>query len=102
MAFPHAGIGVTYLPALEPLLRIDSLVDVVEVEPQIFWAETGDPAHPYRCDPLVESHLGELPQLTSVHSVGCAVGGSKAPLPSKVALFAEAARRLDGSSPASI
>jgi uncharacterized protein (UPF0276 family) len=95
VAFPQVGIGVTYIPALEPLLAIDGLVDVVEVEPQIFWAETGDPAHPYRCDPRVQSHLDALPHPKSVHSVGCAVGGSKAPHPARVALFAEAAQRLD-------
>jgi uncharacterized protein (UPF0276 family) len=95
VAFPQVGIGVTYIPALEPLLAIDGLVDVVEVEPQIFWAETGDPAHPFRCDPFVQSHLDALAQPKSVHSVGCAVGGSKSPPPARVALFAEAAQRLD-------
>jgi uncharacterized protein len=95
VAFPAAGIGITYLPQLEPLLAEAGVVDVLEIEPQIFWTPTDDPAVPVRSHAIIETYLRSLPQAKSVHSVGCAVGGSKPPAPANVALLAETVRRLD-------
>ena len=53
---PELGVGVVYWMELEPLLRTEQgLVDVLEIEPQTFWSETGDRTVPYRFDPDVRS-----------------------------------------------
>jgi uncharacterized protein (UPF0276 family) len=70
-------VGVIYSSALEPLLEgHPELVDVLEVEPQTTWIETGDPDEPFLLRDDVLDHMAALPGRKLVHSVGTPVGGS--------------------------
>jgi uncharacterized protein (UPF0276 family) len=74
---PELGVGLIYNSGLEPLLAAcPELIDVVEIEPQTTWLETGDPQAPYLMRPEVQEHLAGLPGRKLVHSVGTPVGGS--------------------------
>jgi uncharacterized protein len=70
------GIGVVYSPRLARVLDLD-LVDVLEVEPQMFWRATGDPDDPIAIDDAQFSTLRTLPQHKLVHSVTLPVGNSQ-------------------------
>lgn len=89
------AIGITYLPALEPLLVESGLVDVVELEPQMFWAETGDPESPYRSDTAFEARIRALGQDASVHSVANPIGGSAPPDPAHLRGLAATVAKLE-------
>jgi uncharacterized protein (UPF0276 family) len=78
------GIGITFLPALVPLLAERGSVDIVELEPQMFWGETGDPEEPYRSDGPFEAAIGALAQEASIHSVSAPIGGSGPPDPANL------------------
>lgn len=74
---PELGVGLIYSPGLEPLLEAHpELVDVLEIEPQTTWIETGSGAEPYLVRDDVLAHLCDLPGRKLVHSVGTPVGGS--------------------------
>ncbi len=74
---PELGVGLIYSPGLEPLLQAHpELVDVLEIEPQTTWIETGSDTEPYLVRDDVLAHLAELPGHKLVHSVGTPVGGS--------------------------
>jgi uncharacterized protein (UPF0276 family) len=74
---PELGVGLVYSSALEPLLlESPELIDVIEIEPQTLWLDTGEKDNPYRVHQDVEKHLAGLPGRKLVHSVGTPVGGS--------------------------
>jgi uncharacterized protein (UPF0276 family) len=74
---PELGVGLVYSSALEPLLmESPELIDVIEIEPQTLWFDTGEKDNPYRVHRDVERHLAGLPGRKLVHSVGTPVGGS--------------------------
>lgn len=76
-ALPELGVGIIFSSALEPLIEAHAdLVDVLEVEPQTTWIETGDPESPFLVRPEVEARIASLPGRKLVHSVGTPVGGS--------------------------
>jgi uncharacterized protein (UPF0276 family) len=70
------GIGVVYTPGLARVLDLGS-VDVLEIEPQMFWRATGDPNDPIRIDLDLFSRLGAMPHHKLVHSVTLPVGNSR-------------------------
>jgi uncharacterized protein len=85
---PTLGVGMVYWPTLDPLLREpNSLIDVVEVEPQTIWHKLADPLSPYVVDQAIWSHLESLSQPKLVHSVGLPVGGASLPNPEQLPLF---------------
>jgi uncharacterized protein len=85
---PTLGVGMVYWPTLDPLLREpNSLIDVVEVEPQTIWHKLADPLNPYVVDQAIWSHLESLSQPKLVHSVGLPVGGASLPNPEQLPLF---------------
>lgn len=93
---PELGVGVVYSSGLEPLLAAHpELVDVLELEPQTTWTETGDPGRPYGVPAGVVEHLVELPGAKLVHSVGTPVGGSQRAHAAQVPLLREYVTRLD-------
>jgi uncharacterized protein (UPF0276 family) len=80
------GVGMVYVPGIEPLLETHAdLVHVLEIEPQTIWIETDDPENPYRPDPHAFARLMALPQAKIVHGVGFPVGGSQPPDPRHLA-----------------
>lgn len=92
---PELGVGITWSSALDPLIQAEpSAADVIEIEPQTVWVETGNDARPYRVAEDVVEHLVALPGRKLVHSVGTPVGGSVMPDPGQIALLREAVLRL--------
>lgn len=74
---PELGVGVTYMPTLEPLLRqYPSLVDVIEIEPQTLWRSNGSTEKQYSAFDGVFEKIAELPFRKLVHNVGIPVGGT--------------------------
>jgi uncharacterized protein len=85
---PILGVGMVYWPTLDPLLREpNSLIDVVEIEPQTVWYRVADSQTPYIVDGGIWEHLQSLPQAKLVHSVGLPVGGASLPNPEQLNLF---------------
>ena len=89
LALPELGVGVTYMPALEPLLnRFPDLVDVIEIEPQTLWISNDRQKDKYRALDGVFENIAALPFRKLVHSVGVPVGGSVKPEPQNLSLLA--------------
>jgi uncharacterized protein (UPF0276 family) len=77
---PALGVGVVYLPGLEPLLESRSdLVAVLELEPQTLWRYLPERPAPYVQDQGELERIASLPQRKLVHGVGFPVGGSRPP-----------------------
>ena len=77
MQVPFLGLGVVYVPGLEPLLEPgNSCIDVLEIEPQPLWHFRNGVTSPYVMPAATLSHLHSLPQRKIVHSVGFAPAGS--------------------------
>ncbi|AQZ63406.1 Uncharacterized protein conserved in bacteria, NMA0228-like [[Actinomadura] parvosata subsp. kistnae] len=72
---PELGVGLVYWPEHDGLL---DLVDVVEVEPQVFWFPARAPGGPYELDARAFQRLARIPKPKLVHGVGCPVGGTVA------------------------
>jgi uncharacterized protein (UPF0276 family) len=87
------GIGVVYSPRIARILDFD-LVDVLEIEPQIFWHPTGVPDDPVRVDLELFSQLRALPQHKLVHSVTLPVGNSRPHDPGELQLLAQSVAAL--------
>ena len=85
---PELGVGLVLWPALMPILSEDGGgIDVVEVEPEFFWFETGVAQEPMRIDAGMLRQLAALPQHKLVHGVASPVGGSLAPDPQQLRLM---------------
>jgi uncharacterized protein len=92
---PTLGVGMVYWPTLDPLLReANSLINVVEVEPQTIWHKIADIETPYIVDQDVWQHLQSLPQAKLVHSVGLPIGGASLPNPEQLKLFQNFTREV--------
>lgn len=76
---PELGVGIVYCRAIEPLLQIEGLIDVIEVEPQTLWRETGNVESPYSPDGETMGRLHTFSQKKIIHSVGMPIGGSILP-----------------------
>jgi uncharacterized protein (UPF0276 family) len=93
---PALGVGIVYSSGLEPLLATHpELVDVLEIEPQTTWIETGDDDAPYLVRLDVQDHIAALPGRKLVHSVGTPVGGSVQAHAAQIPLLRETVERLD-------
>ena len=91
MSLPDLGVGLIYLPGLEPLLEAGlHLLDVVEIEPQTSWSRTGTG---YRERDGVLARLDATGRPTLVHGVGFPVGGTAPADPAALAAFADTVAR---------
>src|SRR5215510_4971122 len=88
------GVGVVWFPPLAELVAERGFVDVVEVEPQIFWLPSGG-AERYRLDGAEMRALRDLPIPKIAHGVGSPVGSPRPPPASAVARFARDVEALD-------
>jgi len=96
VSLPELGVGIVYVPGLEPLLESGpSCVDVIEIEPQVFWHFKNGSRNPYLFPREVLSHLQALPQPKIVHSVGFGVGGTQHPPVAVAESLARAVRALN-------
>lgn len=92
------GVGVVYVPGLEPLLMPGaSVVDVIEIEPQTVWNYKANAEQPYVFPDHTLQHLQQLPQPKIVHSVGFAVGGTQRPDPVFVQALSNTIESLDAA-----
>jgi uncharacterized protein len=74
---PELGVGITFSSAVEPILdHHPDLIDVVEIEPQTTWLDTGAATDRYRQLDDVASYIRDLPFRKLVHSIGLPVGGT--------------------------
>jgi uncharacterized protein (UPF0276 family) len=88
MELPELGVGIVYSPGLEPLLEAaQSMLDVIEIEPQPFWYRSTSADCPYRIDSEFLERLAGYPQRKLIHSVGFPVGGSAAAAPKELVLL---------------
>ncbi|MGQ7847684.1 DUF692 domain-containing protein [Granulosicoccus sp. 3-233] len=88
LELPEMGVGITFSSAIEPILRHQAdLVDVIEVEPQTTWLDTGADSNRYRQPEEVARHIRELPFNKLVHSIGVPVGGSNNHDPNQTTLL---------------
>jgi len=79
MKAPTAGVGITYFFELEPLLSPAlGLVDVLEIEPQVFWKHTQSNPDIYQVDEDALAKIETYSQPKLMHSVG-SLGGSCSP-----------------------
>lgn len=92
---PELGVGLVYWPELEPLLKQEGLVNVIEVEPQALWYELDRPTVPYLADPEVLQRLQSLPHPKLIHSVGIPIGGSRSPVTRQLPLLQQIVKDLD-------
>lgn len=96
MPLPELGIGMVYVPGLEPLLEArPSPIDFIEIEPQTLWHHRPGADPPYRMPAATLSHLRRLPQRKVIHSVGFAPGGTEPPDPEFVAALSATIEALD-------
>ena len=74
---PELGVGITFSSAIEPVLdHHPDLIDVVEIEPQTTWLDTGSANDRYRQLDDIASYIRDLPFRKLVHSIGLPVGGT--------------------------
>jgi uncharacterized protein (UPF0276 family) len=79
------GIGLVWWPAVDELCHVrEGLVDVIEVEPESFWAPRSDG---FGCIP--RGLLDHLPQPKLLHGVGAPLGGTCPPPQGHTASFVE-------------
>ncbi|MBI4997463.1 MAG: DUF692 family protein [Rhodocyclales bacterium] len=91
MKAPELGVGLVYIPGLEPLFESrDGSVQVLELEPQALWRYFPDRPQPYANQAALLARLKALPQHKIVHGVGFPVGGARAPDPRHLSPFCEA------------
>ncbi|MBW8370676.1 MAG: DUF692 domain-containing protein [Thiobacillus sp.] len=96
MQMPKLGVGVVYVPGLEPLLHSgNTCVQVIEVEPQTLWQLVSEKPRRYALPPQALTALNRLPQPKIIHSVGFAVGGAQPPEPAFLEALIETAEVLD-------
>ncbi len=89
------GVGLALMPGLvDDLDRVEGLVDCLEVEPQTFWWETGDPDEPFRLQADEVLALARRVDAVLAHGVSSPVGGSRPPHPHLARLFRETAHLL--------
>jgi uncharacterized protein (UPF0276 family) len=92
---PDLGVGLTWSSGLDEYFdRLTDTVDVIEIEPETAWWETGDDLHPWRVDHHALDRLRSFPQPKLIHGVSNPVGGTRQPDPRRLRLFAETARTL--------
>jgi len=86
----EAGVGIIYSPGLEPVIRAGrDIIDVIEIEPQLFWQQTeGDPDS-FRIDPAFLDRMHGFPQHKLIHGVGFPIGGSLSHAEAQLPTFIE-------------
>ncbi|HYL99152.1 MAG TPA: DUF692 family protein, partial [Blastocatellia bacterium] len=96
---PALGVGITYSPAIEPLVAgHPNEFDVVEIEPQTVWLERPgqlDQPSRYGIAGQMLEHLAQLPGHKTIHSLGVPVGGPIPPEPNQLKLLQHTIDRLD-------
>lgn len=91
MEIPGLGVGLVYIPGLEPLFESrDGSVQVLELEPQALWRQFPERSQPYTNQKELLNAFREWSQQKIVHGVGFPVGGSRLPDPRHLPPLCEA------------
>jgi len=88
------GVGIVWFPPLAGLVEERGFVDVIEVEPQIFWLPS-DGAERYRAGGAEMRALRALPIPKIAHGVGSPVGSPRRPPAAGLARFVRDVAALD-------
>lgn len=87
------GVGIVYLPGLEPVLQSGrDLIDVIEVEPATIWYKKADGS--FKSNGEILSFLADQPFHKLIHGVGFPIGGSVPPEAASFAPFQHIAELL--------
>jgi uncharacterized protein len=86
MNVDELGIGIVYFQALAPLVEERGAVDVLEIEPQVFWLPPAG-GDVYRDGGAALGWLRDLPMPKIVHGVGFPVGTPRPPDPGAINRF---------------
>ncbi|MCG8036057.1 MAG: DUF692 domain-containing protein [Candidatus Thiodiazotropha taylori] len=98
MKIEPLGVGLVYIPGLEPLFESpDGAVQVLELEPQVLWRYFPNKDQPYENQLEFLKRLQALPQAKTIHGVGFPVGGSRIPDPRHIPPLSEAIQTLNGA-----
>lgn len=93
---PALGVGITYSSVIEPLIhQRPQLFDVVEIEPQMLWLQTGKPKQPYLMPDSTLRRIASLPGRKLIHSVGTPVGGGMRPEAEQLVLLKQMIDQLE-------
>lgn len=96
VGLPALGVGLVLWPELMPLLsQDDGAVNLVEIEPEFFWFETGVAHEPLRVDEQVVRQLQALPLPKLLHGVAFPVAGTLPPDPHHLALLRKVVSAFD-------
>lgn len=96
MKIPRLGVGLVYVPGLEPLLEPGAApLSLIEIEPQTRWTFDPDADEPYRMSAEDLAALAGLPQRKLVHGVGFPVGATRPADPRHLPLFRRVIEALD-------
>lgn len=78
MKLTELGVGLNWFPGLEQVLQVNaSLIDVLEIEPQMFWRR--NPGENLMLDEASLAVLRQWQHPKVVHGVGMPIGGTLAP-----------------------
>lgn len=95
MTWLDLGVGLALMPGLtDALANVEDLIDCLEVEPQTFWWETGDPARPFRLEADLLADCRRRFDRLLVHGVTSPVGGTSLPAREVVELYQQTADLL--------
>lgn len=93
---PELGVGAVYWPGLEPLLKpCFDLIDVIEIEPQVFWLPNDSPHTPYVLNTRAFDKLNAIALPKILHGVGFPVGSCRFPDPRHIRPLIDSIHTLD-------
>lgn len=90
-----SGVGLVWVPGVEPLLAPGTgLVDIVEIEPQMWWDYRAGEARPYAMREEAFDFLAQCGKPVIVHGVGGGAAGTVLPPAAFTRYFHEVCARL--------
>ena len=96
MTLPELGVGLVYFQVLAPLVEERGAVDLLEVEPQVFWLPSDGPDR-YRDGGAPLRWLAGLPVSKIAHGVGSPIGSAAPPAVESIDRFARDIETLGAS-----
>jgi len=93
VGLPELGVGFTFFPALENFIRSNiNDIDVIEIEPQTFWYNTGRRNEYYKVNQDIVNIIKSFEVKKLIHSVAIPLGGTTMPELSQLRILAKLMR----------
>ena len=89
-----AGVGMVWAPELAAHIDL-AVLDLVEIEPQLFWTAAGDATHAVQANEAAFDAIASLAKPTLLHSVGLPVANAVAAPARELERLARDAAHLD-------